>query len=287
MQLSGIFLFVLFLFSSLCSGNTTEKISLAQAIRSGLVTAVFSGRKPDTSNPAASRYYGPCIALTLKSKHRQKLDLILESGRFLQPDDTLEQRMMVTREQLISLDPGRSRSLNVYAMCTQMHHQSPGSGTLLSPGSLADGNLLTLALFISRNNLQGSAGQQAVWVLTDENEISNIYGEEKGAKQLLEFVAKLTGKPIPKSPQVMLYSDGEISGEINFENKVPDFFSMYLVNGVNEKLMTYFENQEVSRPTRNTLKWRFRYKGFPKGVYFIRVINKAQQVIVIRPVIIN
>ncbi len=274
----------------LLSGSTVQASnpeSLLEAIRTGKVKAVIRERVPDSTSQLNNSYYGPCMDLALRNFSGRKLSLSLESGSFLQPADTSEQRMMVTLDQLISLDPGSNRRLKVYAMCTQMHHRSPGRESLLSMTKLAEGNLLELARFISKNRLQDDAAQQAVWVLTDNNDMANIYGNVNEMKLLIDFVSKLTGKPKPAVQQQIEYASGIVSGEILFENSSPESYTLVLLDEEGTLIATYFENREIDRPVWTTLSWKFRYKGFPKGVYYVRLTNREQQLVASRPVIVD
>jgi hypothetical protein len=196
--------------------------------------------------------------------------------------------MVITLDRLIVLQPSAKKTLDLFAMCTQMHDRSPGKESLLTLGNMAEGNLLSMAQFISSNNFQSQAAQQAIWVLTDNNDPGSIYsGNKEEMDKLQSLVCRLTGKMPPPVPHSIFYSSGMVSGEIIFDNKHSETYSFVMMNEAGEKIGTFFENKTISQPMLTTLTWRFRFKGFPKGVYYVKLLNSVNESVVTRPVVIE
>jgi len=279
-------LFFLFLSSFLnATANPATPVSIREAVARGWVKALISA---DSLQSTGSSHYGQCLRLQLTNLGKSPLNLLLENGRFLETADTNEQRMIVTRQELISLQGGKMKSIPVYAMCSQMHDRSPGETSALSPGPMAEGNLLTLTRFLEKHNIQGQAGQEAVWVITDNNDIGSIYlPDEHELKLLQEMVSSLTGKPVPKAPHRIEFSDGSVSGTIVFDNQGKETYTLSLFNESGEVLLTFFEEKTIETPMHTTLNWKFRYKGFPKGVYYVKLHTEQQVLVASRPVIIR
>ncbi len=285
LQTGALFLLFFILVVPFAKG---AEISLTYAISKGYVKASITGRTDDTARGYLGSYYGPCMRLDLQNIAKTPLTLRIESGRFLETADTGEQRMMITQEELITLLPGKKKSMNLYAMCTEMHDASPGRESLLALGKMADGNLLALAQFIGQNHFQSQAAQQAVWAITDDNDLGSIFSDNADEMNKLQlFVSKLTGKLPPPAPYSIFYSSGMVSGEIVFENKQRETYSFYMVSESGGKIGTFFENKTIIQPMQTTLTWRFRFKGFPKGVYYVKLFNSKNEVVVTRPMVIN
>ena len=266
----------------------SSPISLQDALSKKLVTATIHGKNQDSTPGFISSHFGPCIELQLKSLSKTSLVIQIENGRFLETLDTNEQRMIITQQELISLLPNKQKTITIYAMCTQMHDHSPGRESLLALGPMASGNLLELTGFLQKNRFQGQAAQEAVWVITDRNSPGNIYSDDTlQMKKLQQFVCRLTGQAMPKAAQKIEYAEGMVSGEIVFDNKVPDSYTMKLFNEAGEVIVTFFEEKPIDRPLHTTLNWKFRYKGFPKGMYYVKLVNKKQEIISNRPVIVR
>jgi hypothetical protein len=78
-----------------------------------------------------------------------------------------------------------------------------------------------------------------------------------------------------------------VSGEIVFENKQHETYAVYMVDESGAKIGTFFENKTIHQPTITTLTWRFRFKGFPKGVYYVKLFNSKNEIVVSRPMVID
>lgn len=279
---------ILLLFVLTGTFTTGAELSLFDAIHKGLVKVVIQGNPTDTSKRFVSRYYGLCLLINLQSTAKTTLNLRIESGRFLDTADTNEQRMMVTRDELIVLLPARKKSLRLYAMCTQMHDHSPGDESLLALGAMADGNLLTLAQFLGKNNFQSQAAQQAVWVITDNNDPGSIYSDNANEmNQLQQLVCKLTGKFPPPAPHSIFYSSGMVSGEIVFKNTQPESYSFVMMDEAGKIIGTFFKEKTIGMTIVTTLNWRFRFNKFPNGVYYVKLLNSKNEAVVSRPVLIE
>lgn len=278
---------ILILLLSAISAFSTE-ISLTDAINRKLVTVSIAGNDYSTTGDAGSSYYGGCLLMTIENRSKTLLKIHIEAGLLFSSSDTLEQRMMLTREEMLALAPAKKHEQQLFAMCTQMHHQSPGSDSHFSPGKLAEGNLLAVARFLSENNYQSQAAQQAVWVVSDNNDPGSIYSEnQQETARLQEFVCKLTGKKIPPAPHRIHYTSGMVEGEIVFENKNRETYSFVMQNENGETIGIFFENKTIPITVLTTLTWRFRFNGFEGGVYYVKLLNSKKEAVVTRPVVIN
>jgi len=278
---------LLFLFMIL-SVQANAGISLTEALKKGLVRATLQGSDRDSTRNFLSSYYGPCITLLVQSMSKSALSINLESGRLLETIDSTEQRMVVTRDELITLQPGKNKRIQVYAMCTQMHDRSPRKESLLALGTMAEGNLLEMTRFIGNKNYQSLAGQEAIWVITDNNDLGSIFStNETELKELQQMASRLTGKPVPKAPHRIDYADGSVSGEIVFDNKQKESYSMFIEDEAGEVIIAFFEDKTIERPMHTTLTWKFRYKGFPKGVYYVKLITKNKNLVASRPIVVD
>lgn len=150
-------------------------LSLNEAIAQGLVTVEIA------SNPGKTNsHFGNCLKVELTSKAQEKLQILIQAGRFIMPDDTSVQRMMVTRDGAIEVAPGQSASHELYAMCTEKYKSGPARANSFSVGMMATGVLQKLAGFLSENDIQDMQGQDAVWVITDNISPHVLCGTETG-----------------------------------------------------------------------------------------------------------
>ncbi len=144
-------------------------------------------------------YMGECIALTVKNLTQVKQDIEVSPGLIFTDQDSAAQNLMVVGEYMLALQPGATRTLNVYTMCIELHNYSPHAGDLFVLNSEATGHLSALAEMIAKKKYQNSTAQSAVWALTDKAEVGDIYSSDTAmAGQLATFVSNATGRPRPK-----------------------------------------------------------------------------------------
>jgi hypothetical protein len=204
--------------------------------------------------------------------------LLVEAGRFMMPDDSTLQRMMVTHQELITLNKSQSVTKELYAMCSEMHDGAPRVETTFSVGKKAEGNLLALAKYISDNDYQSMAAQSAIWCLTDNNDPGDIYSENTvQMKNLRDFVFKTTGKKVSSSGQYMKYEKGKVSGQLEFELKQDKVMSMNLYDESGKLIRSSFKNFNYPWGI-NTISYEFEYFNIPAGNYYLKLVDSKGDV---------
>ncbi len=184
-------LFLSFVFA--CFALKAEVVTkLSEAIQKKLVTVNMKGAKPDTSfHGEYSSHYGPCMAMEIISAVNENLNLNLEYGYKLVPDDSTLQTMLVTQTLLAKLQPKQKKNYRIYAMCTEAHDGGPSPDKKFALGKRTTGNLLGLAELTNRKKYQGDAAQNAVWCLTNDYNLSSIFSDDTVMMyDLRRFVAK-------------------------------------------------------------------------------------------------
>lgn len=168
---------------------------LSEAIQKKLVSINISGAKPDTSfKGILSSHYGPCMAMEIVNSSPEALNLNLDYGYRLEPDDSSLQTMMVTQTLIVKLPARQKRNYRVYAMCTEASDGAPSPLQKFRMAKRANGGLLGVAELINRKKYQNDAAQNAVWCLTDNHDLQSIYSEDTVMMyELRRFVAKAKG----------------------------------------------------------------------------------------------
>ena len=194
---------LIFFFVFISNAETAYKLS--EAIQKKMVSVSMSGAKSDTSfRGDYSSHYGPCMAMEIVSTTNENLNLNLEYGYRLVPDDSSLQTMMVTQTLMVKLQPKQKKNYRIYAMCTEAHDGGPGPEEKFVLRNRATGNLLGLAELINRKKYQNDAAQNAVWCFTNDYDLSSIYNADTGMMyELRRFVAKAKGISLAK-----IYTNG-------------------------------------------------------------------------------
>ena len=154
-------------------------------------------------------------------------------------------------------------------------------------GNKAESNLLTLAQLISKNNWQDMAAQSAIWAITDGNDYSDIYSDNKSEMtSLREFIKKTKGITTPELPQgnsvfsintesentYLKYNKGEVSGSFEFTIKSDLNLSMILYNDKGEEVRKSLMNYTFKKGI-NTLTYTYTYFGVPLGNYYVKLLD--------------
>lgn len=251
-----------------------QAIPLGDAIKKGYLTLTAAG---------AGGHSGECLKLKLENKTRKKLDIAIPAGQIFEAGDSSLQNLMVAREEMLAIEPGRNRIARVFGFCVEAGDGSPGADSDFSLGKMAEGHLLKLAQHLSENNLhQNPSAQFAVWAVSDEERLEGV-----GDPGLTKFVADLLGKPMPEyhiqyqqPPQDRLLPgqpanwreamamDGLFYYTLDRDQKVN--FGLY--NEAGELVHTLFKNR-VQKKGYHKFRFEFEIRGLPKGKYFARMTS--------------
>lgn len=163
----------------------TFSISIEEAIQQKLISVTvrtYDRSKDSVFHPS---YYGSCLMFDIKNLKAVPINLTEDVGRFLMPNDTAEQRMIITSPVTLALLAQQKKSVPVFAMCTEAHDAGPALDSRFSYGKYADGNLLTLVKLIAKNRFQDEGAQSAVWCITDNYSPYDIYSSDTSEGHLL------------------------------------------------------------------------------------------------------
>ena len=273
----------------------SDTITLSQALQNKMINISISGAENNPNDEAyKSSYTGDCISIKIENISGKNIKVFLEAGRFIQPEDTSIQRMIVTKEQMISLEKGLKRNIKVFAMCSQMKNHAPSQATVFHLSKKADGKLLELCQLISKNNFQDGSAQSAIWAMTDNNDLYDIYSDNKAETDLLKgFVRKAKGiseESEQKSNSTfelnreapgtyVNYCTGKISGSFEFDLKTDTKLNLILYTDKGEVSRKCVQNQ-IFLSGNNTLRYEFTYKNFPIGNYYLKMTDEKGTVLI-------
>jgi hypothetical protein len=224
-------------------------------------------------------YQGDCIMMSFYNLAPDTSFLRLEPGRILASADTLAQDILITREELITLAPGERRSIMAFGFCSEANKAAPDSAGLFNLGEMADSSLVVLAEFLNDkgNNYPEDAIQHAVWCMTDDYELSEIYNADfAGTAELLELVAGLKGiqytwdenRNVIQAPESRIAISGEV--EIFIPNAC--LVDIYICDQDGKK-WEILEEKVPYKPGIFQYTFRIMAINWPGGTYFLRVMS--------------
>lgn len=266
----------------------SDTISIQDAVNKNLITCTVK---------SIGGYIGQCVLLDIANKTVEDILIHVEAGRFMMPSDTTKQRMIITKDYFFLVNKNSSDTLKSYAMCTQMHNAAPSKNMLFKIGNMAEGNLLKLVQIISKNNFQTHAAQSAVWTVTDNNDITDVYSNDKNQtiilrsfvnefKTVKDYYNNLTDYAgfIKISNGIgdstfLNYKPDKVEGAIQFELKEDKLLSLVLYNEKGETAKTCFRNKSY-KAGNNTITYDFSYYTVPKGNYHLKLFDNDGNILI-------
>lgn len=146
-------------------------------------------------------HYIKPLVLSLENLKNENLTIHVSNGLQLTAKDSVYQDFIITREEIIVLKPHEKKDVSLYAMCTQASDRAPSATAVYTVSKKSDDRLKEITSLIQRYKSFETAGQNAIWAVTDNYSLENITGyDTTQAKRLIRLVSKLTGRPVPPPP---------------------------------------------------------------------------------------
>jgi hypothetical protein len=231
------------------------------------------------------------ITAKIKNTSIQKLDLKFPVGTHLKSDDPGLQDLIVVKEQILVLQPNQTWEQPLVGMCIQKSNQSPGDGNLYHLADVIQGPMKTCAERIARDQIFNGCGQDAMWALSDGQDIGWIETENDQEKGLRQLVADLKGvenpwyttahetnnnqladnfDPMQPTDAYMTLGSAQINGDFVWTQaqKKQLSFAIYDENG--NIVRKFFEGKEFGE---GEYTFRFHYKTSEnlRGQYYARI----------------
>ncbi len=184
-------------FAHLYQKMPKDTISILDARLSGKVSIGIRGAyNPNKLQPdLVSAHYGECMDIRIKNMSDSVINVALRCGTMLLSRDSSSQNMVVTKTLFYRLMPKQKIIDRVYAMCGQLHKNSPDIFIRYDVGGWAEEPLLRLAKVIEKTDNQNKAGQYAVWAVTDGATKDDL-GEDFEALQQSQALLNKASLPI-------------------------------------------------------------------------------------------
>ena len=269
--------FLIFLFVSLFFNySNAGVISLKQALKANKIAIDISPKEDGT------HYHSPFI-LEVRNLTAQKLNVSLENGMTLVPDDESYQEFIITETQLLALQPRSTEKRRLMAMCIQESNSAPREAVKYQIGEKANEGLCKLSKFIEENKQFEPDAQFLMWEIASgyikNDEIDSIEMNEFGSITIMDLdasgnlviVEKEALKEEPKLKQLIV----EGSFTMNLSRNHNIHIAMFNMENVIVKEL--YNNP--SSPTGNTkLKYEFDSLEFPEEKYQIKLVMNGDVV---------
>lgn len=254
----------------------TEAVSLATAIGNKWIGTEYAG---------TGSYSGNCINLTAENLQRKKITVTIPAGTMFKPSDDGMQNILVTQEQMLVLEPGKKTKATVRGYCCEASDHAPAQDIGFALSENKDPKMAKLFAFLKGKKIDDGLQQEAVWCISNNHEVSNVYSEDaQQAKPLREELCRITGQKdtwynTPR--QHTVDADGNISHVTTEVKGLIKFKALKAAKVHNEihdatgKLVLKNPNEFSVRPGNIEYEFGIRVKGWQKGTYYVEVYENT------------
>lgn len=141
---------------------------------------------------------GESVRVTVRNLSSGPVSTSIPVGWVFTSQEPEVQDLIVTREEMLAISGGASRSVTCRAFCCEASGTGPSEGEIYRTGHYANAKLVAVAQAIARGAYADDIAQSAVWVLSDANDIASLGAMDSTANDSLRLaVSKLSGQPAP------------------------------------------------------------------------------------------
>lgn len=263
------------------TNKATESISLKDAVVKGFIKLNVTG---------LGGHSGECIEASFQNISSKKLSVRIDPGLVFKPEDPGMQDILVVKEQVIVLDKKALKKNNLLGFCCISHNRSPKKGTNFTLAKNVDPKLEDIAKHLNKNKYSEDAMQNAVWSVSDKQDVSEIYDEmPETVKPLKEEVCRLTGqtnswfnRQVNRTVNEEGYIESEptkIDGNLIIEIDKPTaiYQTVYKENG--EVAWAPEKALDIKFTGKISMKFNITIRGWAKGKYYVKITRHGKELL--------
>ncbi len=167
----------------------TTTIQLLEALQQQQISATFRGS-------SGSTHYLKPLSATIQNLKNKEILIAIPAGYHFRSEDSTVQDIITTQEEMIVLKPKEYLEVTLSGMCIQHFNGAPAPEDAFVLTGYAEAELKKLAEYLDEKNIQNYEGQQAMWVVSDGDELDNIVGLGSDSdRELINLTASITNQP--------------------------------------------------------------------------------------------
>lgn len=271
-------LFTPLIISLVVNVEAPKQISLQEALDQKLITVNLE---------SLGGYSGECITLHVESMSNKKYEIIVQPGDVFIPDESGDQNILVVEEQILAMDDVHD-DFRVEGFCCEASDHSPSEGEGFAYQKIDNEKLLALANYISGKGVSNGNKQSAIWAVSDNESVSDIYPDNKESKGLRTFVCDLTGQKdvwfnTKKNYEVtasreIVSEPVLITGEVKYVVEAPGkvYCSVYDADG--NVMLELVKGTQIPYAADLSFEFQGKVKGWEEGDYFVKVFLDEKEI---------
>ena len=174
--------------------TSNDTYTLSDAIEYGYIEAEITGVYDGTEEVFDLKngkevFYGQCVKISLTSFVANDLNIVVPCGlKLISSDEEVEDKV-ITKTHTIKVNSLVANETDIFAMSINMYKNIPILHSTFEMGEMASGDMKKIADHINEHNHQTSAGQAAVWMISDDATSTEL--EQIGATSSIITAAEL------------------------------------------------------------------------------------------------
>ena len=219
--------------------------------------------------------------MRIRNLTKKALLILIPVGLQYSTKNDEEQTLIQLKDSKLNLSSKESKDIIMDAYCTEGDDDCPAEDLAFSIKPAKDKDLLEFIDYLKTANIESDdTFQDAVWAITDGEDIAHIVAEAEEEEDLREYVSETTGREnrwytAPKERTVdesgQINSESVvIEGKLKFEidDKTEIFQELWSPDGE----LVYTSPGSVPPMTGEiTMEFTLRVKGWEKGDYIVNV----------------
>lgn len=235
-------------------------------------------------------FSGHSIDLKIKNISGSNLNLLMPVGTTFVPDNTEEQTLITTEQEMFAVNKNESTELHLNAFCTEAHDRCPKKTSTFKMAKSQNSSLIKLMAVIDSLKVKDEfAIQSAIWCITDSQNVANVYTEDpKVAKALHSFLCGVTGQKDTWYRTRNDYSVNErheivripkeIKGELSYTSTESTELQGFVKDSTGTIIVTN-PNKTNLPPGKIKFEFKMKIEGWAPGNYTVVYLNNGKEVI--------
>ncbi|RQO30483.1 hypothetical protein DBR32_13030 [Taibaiella sp. KBW10] len=259
-----------------------------KAMRLSLLQAVKEHKVIITAKSSSTLYNQKGLLLSIENTGKENIILEVDPAMVFSPEDAQYQNLIIEGFDVLVVNAGKSRIIGMQSYCGESSDRAPVADLPYRYARQGDSIMIKTLKFIRDNKVKEDMAQHALWVLTDNHDLSDVYDERDPAlsRHFTAFMGKLLGVAAPQYFTVKELN--ATPGELVSNQKVlklvtnlqwslsrPESLSLSIYNTSGEKVASYFDHKAFPKGEYD-LNASFETIDYPEGRYTIKLYSDRE-----------
>lgn len=251
-----------------------------------LTTALANHQVEMIAIKNAESYHGRGLDLHLKNNTTKPIIINIDPAMIFTASDTADQDLVIVHNEAVVIGANSTQTVTVQCFCAKSYGAPPTENMRYTYKRKGDTIMVQVLRYIIDNHINTDIAQDAVWVLTNNHPLSNVYPTDMASYELVSLMAKLLHRSMPElyvyttkndTPTRVAYNPKPLKMMAKFEYIATEdqVLTLGVYNDSGKNVQAVFDNKPFGKGGhRFTVE--FEAADVPAGKYYIRLIREGQ-----------